>query len=68
LVLNEGEYLVSRSGSFTPGGRDSDIYWIGGCVGPTVCLDEKAKRKNPFIVPAGNVTPVVQSVGLDIRF
>jgi hypothetical protein len=46
LALDDGEWLASRSGRFTPG----DTHWIGGCVGPRDSLS------------AGNRISVVQPV------
>jgi hypothetical protein len=44
-ALYGGEWSVSRPGRFKPGGRSSDVYWIGGWVGPTAGLDVVEKRK-----------------------
>jgi hypothetical protein len=33
-VLDEGKWLASRLVRFTPEGKDSDIYRIGGWMGP----------------------------------
>jgi hypothetical protein len=65
-AVGGGEWLASRSCSFTPGERVSDTRWIGGCVGPRVGLDAVAKIKIPFIVSSGNGTPVVQPVTLSL--
>jgi len=35
LVLDEGEWSVSRPGCFTPKERASGTQWIGGWVRPT---------------------------------
>jgi len=48
--------------SFTLRERVSDTHWSGEWVGPRAGLDAVAKRKNPFIAPVGNRTPVAQSV------
>jgi hypothetical protein len=37
-------------------------HWIGSWVGPRQIFDAVAKRKDPFIAPTGNWTPVVQPV------
>jgi hypothetical protein len=41
-----------------------DMIW--GWVGPRAGLDAVAKRKMPISAPAGNRTPIVQSVGYSL--
>jgi hypothetical protein len=45
-----------------PMGRAPGTHWIGRWMGSRAGLNAVAKRKFPNIAPAGNWTPVVQSV------
>jgi hypothetical protein len=40
-----GEWLASRPGRLTPGGRATATRWIGGWMGPRAGLDVVARRK-----------------------
>jgi hypothetical protein len=44
-TLAGGEWSASRPGRFTPGERVLCTNWIGGCVNPSVGLDDVEKRK-----------------------
>jgi hypothetical protein len=57
-ALDGGERSASRSGRALPPGKRT--HWIEGWVGPRVGLDAKARRKT--FAPAGERTPVIQSV------
>jgi len=50
------------SSSFTLEVKAPSNHWMGGWVGPRAGLDEVAKRTSLIIVPAENLTPVVQPV------
>jgi len=55
-ALYDLQWSVLRPGSFTPGEIVPDTDWIGGNVGPRVCLDNvENKRSFP---PAGNQTKI----------
>jgi hypothetical protein len=48
-ALDEGEWLVSRPGRFTPGETAPGTHWIGGWVGPRAGLDRVEQRTNLFL-------------------
>jgi len=50
-ALDGGEWLISRSGSFTLGARIADTNWIGGWMGPRVDLDTGCKEKRSLPLP-----------------
>jgi hypothetical protein len=54
-ALDGYEWSASRSGRFTPRVIVPGNHWIGACL-------DAAKRWNPIAAPAGNWTPVVQTV------
>jgi hypothetical protein len=56
-ALDGGEWLISRSGSFTLGARIADTNWIGGWMGPRVDLDAAAKRKTSYNYPCREWSP-----------
>jgi hypothetical protein len=57
--------LLHAPAALPPGKEPPDNHWIGGWVGPRAGLDAVAKRKNPVIASAGNLTlvfkPIAQS-------
>jgi hypothetical protein len=55
-ALDGGEWSASRPGRFTPRQRAPRTHWIGGWVGPRAVLDAVLPA------PAGNRTPIVQTV------
>jgi hypothetical protein len=60
-VLDEGEWLASRLGRFTPKERDPETHWIGGWVGLRIVLDAVVKRKIPsFRQELNPRNPIVQ--------
>jgi hypothetical protein len=62
-ALDGGEWLASRPGRFTRSVKASSVHWIRGWVGPRAGLDVVEERKISIVIaPAGNWTPVVQSV------
>jgi hypothetical protein len=62
-ALGGREWSASRPGRFTPRERDTDIHWIGGCVGRRPVLDAVVKRKIPNPRRESNPrTPIVQPV------
>jgi hypothetical protein len=48
-ALEDVEWSVSRSGSFTPGETDPGAHCIGGWVGPRAALDVVDKRKISYL-------------------
>jgi hypothetical protein len=46
LTLVGGEWSASHHNRFTPGERATGTHWIGGWVGPRVCLGYVEKRNN----------------------
>jgi len=64
-ALDGDEWSASRPCRFTPGERAPGTCLIGGWVGPSAGLEAMAKGKIP--VPAGNCTPVVQSVAKSLH-
>jgi len=62
LALVGGECSASRTGHFTPQWKSPRYTLYRILCGPRAGLDVVAKRKNPFISPTGNQTPVIPSV------
>jgi len=46
-ALDGGEWSASCPGRFTPRERAPGTHWIGGWVGPRLCLDAVVRRKIP---------------------
>jgi hypothetical protein len=47
-LMDEWEWLTSRSGRFTPEDIIDDTHWLGGRVGPTASLDHRTLGKLNF--------------------
>jgi hypothetical protein len=62
LALDGDEWSPSRPSLYTPGEEALSTYWVGGCEDRRAVLDTVTKRKNPFPVPSGNGTPIVEPV------
>jgi hypothetical protein len=53
-TLDGGDNQLHAAVVLSPG-KVTIIHWIGGCVGPRAGLDTAvAKRKKPFLTPAGS--------------
>jgi hypothetical protein len=56
LALEVNEWSGSRPGRFIPGERAPYIHWVIGGAGPKA--GPNSVRKEKYLVPAGNPTPI----------
>jgi hypothetical protein len=62
-TLDAGEWSASRPAALLPGKEPIGTHWIWGWVGPSAgCGRGGEENKNPFIAPAGNWIPAMQSL------
>jgi hypothetical protein len=55
-------YSVTPLPLYTPRGKSPPTHWLGGWMDPRDTLGLVPKRKNPFLDPGGNWTPVIQPI------